>query len=309
MLCSQRHSISSQTTGRDIAEAPRVRKGQSLTGRKRLITQVTDTGGGDGHASAVLEVTLGCADTVASSSCTLHRSKRGALERSDSLHRSAGSSTELAALDLIETPTPSSVSGKEADSLAAAGPQPAAAQPELQSPVRAQPEPLCLLPSAACVLPSSQQSSATAGPHDDARAAGPETELRAQQASSRSRFSSLASGPAPKGHSGGADAQQGRADVSCCRAGPALQEVAAFQLPRLPGGGGRRAHADIVCDVQFSVGGDLIATAGVGKQVLCSRIYTFSASLLSCPVLSALLVCPTKPRMRGCSHGLHDSQG
>lgn len=55
---------------------------------------------------------------------------------------------------------------------------------------------------------------------------------------------------------------------------PLLREVAAFQHPVAEGGSRqsptRRPHADIVCDVKFSLDGELIATAGVGKQV-CAR--------------------------------------
>lgn len=57
---------------------------------------------------------------------------------------------------------------------------------------------------------------------------------------------------------------------------PLLREVAVFQHPRAEGCRSRsppcRPHADIVCDVKFSLDGELIATAGVGKQVWASPL-------------------------------------
>ena len=201
---------------------------------------------------------------VAGDRRTLHRSKRGFLDSGDAaLHRSAGSSTELAALDSPDAPSsdvasPPSVSGKAADNTAAARHSCGGLVTELQSTACDQHEPIGLSPFAMCVLPSSQQSSATAGP-DELRAPGPESEPRVQQASSRSRFAAAACSP---------PLWDDRGCTAAARGGsaPTLHEVAAYQHPRLPSRG-RRAHADIVCDVQFSAGGDLIATAGVGKQV------------------------------------------
>ena len=249
-------------------------------GRKRLIQDITEPDAGDARASA--ETVIGCHadDTLASNSCTLHRIKRGPLESGDSaLHRSAGSSTELTALDSPQRSSPPSLRGREPDRLAGAGhPGGALSFAEVQPATRDQ---HALFSPGACVLPSSQQSSATGVP-DEVRAAGADTEARAQQASSRSRFAPPATDaahsrddcgdadPCPDGAdacSGGADACSGDAAPSDSGEGFTLREVAAFQHPSLPGSRGRRAHADIVCDVKFSPGGDLIATAGVGKQV------------------------------------------
>ena len=278
MLCCQRRSISSQSTGQLVLGGLRTRRGYSIVGRKRLIQDITEPDAGDGRASADFTAMGSHADdTLASNSCTLHRAKRGPVESEDSaLHRSAGSSTELAALDSPESPSPPSVSGKETDSLASARP-PSGGQSvtELQPPPRDQ---HAALSPGACVLPSSQQSSATGLP-DDARAAGPDTEARAQQASSRSRFAPPAADAAHgRDDCGdadelpdGADARSGDGDASGGGEGRSLREVAAFQHPSLPGSRGRRAHADIVCDVQCSPGGDLIATAGVGKQASLAR--------------------------------------
>ena len=280
MLCCQRRSTSSQSTGQLVLSSLRTRRGYSIVGRKRLIEDITEPDAGDGGPSADFTATGSHAeDTLASNSCTLHRAKRGHLESGDSaLHRSAGSSTELAALDSPQTPSPPSVSGKEADTLASARP-PSGGQSvtELQPTARDQ---HAALSPGACVLPSSQQSSATGLP-DDARAAGPDTEARAQQASSRSRFAPPAADAAhgrddcgdADEFPNGADARSGDGDASGGGEGEgrSLREVAAFQHPSLPGSRGRRAHADIVCDVQFRPGGDLIATAGVGKQASLAR--------------------------------------
>ena len=188
--------------------------------------------------------------------------KRSLAETAESaLHRSAGSSTELAALDAEDSPT-STASGLAVSLVSAEGGR--SSQSGKQHGALTDGEtPHGTPPSGpACQLPSSQQSSATAGP-DELKAAGCEGEHRLEQASSRSRLAWQASDRV--------SVSDGRGDADAPRDGarPALHEVAAFQHPSAgaPMGRGRRAHSDIVCDVQFSIGGDLIATAGVGKQV------------------------------------------
>ena len=271
----------------------RTRRVYSIVGRKRLIQDITEPDAGDARASAELTATdCHANDALASNSCTLRRVKRGPLDSGDSaLHRSAGSSTELAALDSPDLPSPLSVSGKEAGSLAAA--RPPAGGASVTEVVQATTRALhAALGPGACVLPSSQQSSATGVP-DEPRAVGPASEPRAQQASSRSRFAPNSTDAAHSrddcggedGCPGGADDCSGGAAASDSGDRLSLREVAAFQHPSLPGSRGRRAHADIVCDVQFSPGGDLIATAGVGKQV----------SFAQCPAM-----CLTTPNVVPC---------
>lgn len=182
------------------------------------------------------------------------------------LHRSAGSSTQLEEL------------GREPADVTAAGAQPsafsdpalAAASAQNDAAASGRPQfmsdegeegatPLPPHPPA-CLLqpPESAQSSATWLPAlDESPGSEPEVwQLRGVAARLQLRVRVAAEQRDP------------------AAAKPSLREVAAFQHPLAEGSGREssrcRPHADIVCDVKFCPDGELIATAGVGKQV-CAR--------------------------------------
>lgn len=181
------------------------------------------------------------------------------------LHRSAGSSTQLE--ELGREPTAGTAAGAQlqgsafADpALTAAGPQGDAAAcdgPQLASEEEGTPP---LPPSCLLQRHESAQSSVTWLPAlEDSPSSEPEVgQLRGVAARLQLRVRSAA--------------QQHEHPV----AKPSLREVAAFQHP-LAEGSRRgsspcRPHADIVCDVKFSPDGELIATAGVGKQIRAYRL-------------------------------------
>ena len=249
-----------------------------VVGRKRSFQQAVNTDVEHGRPSSSHEGRPGSDGRTPQHVHPLRGSKRSLVGTAQpAMHRSAGSSTELTALDAEGSLASTASAGAACET--------ASPDAEHDSQVVGQQQeslgdgqdllgtlPLPLPCGALCQLPCSQQSSATAAP-DELKFSGYEGEHRQQQASSWSQCATQASDDLPLNGRG-----RGGTDAPSDRAGPELREVAAFQHPSAAGGHvgkGRRAHSDIVCDVQFSAGGDLIATAGVGKQVsytvLCSH--------------------------------------